>query len=159
MRLSTRARYAVRMLLDINKHSIDNQPVSLHDIAIRTRISRKYLEQLAMALKSSDLIKGFSGKKGGYVLKRPASQITIGDIVQATIGAINITDCVENIDNCMSADYCVCRLVWCLINHKIIDVLNEYTLKDLASKDCVKELSSELARYSEVNRAMVKPTE
>jgi len=93
MKLSTRPRYAIRLMLDISRYSKQGEPVHLREIATRNNLSKGYLEQLVVSLKNAQLIRSFSGRGGGYLLVRPPEQITILEIVEATIGQINIVDC------------------------------------------------------------------
>ena len=79
MRISTRARYALRMMLDIARHDGENDPVSLTSVSERTHISKSYLEQVALSLRSASLLRGVSGRRGGYHLAVPAVDVhTIG---------------------------------------------------------------------------------
>ena len=145
MKISTRARYALRMLIEIDRLSDGGKAVSLKDVATRTRISRRYLEQLAIGLKNGSLIHGLSGRGGGYRLARPAGQITVGQIFEAAIGPINIVDCVRHPTSCLAADVCGCRSIYQLLNNRITDVLDEFTLADLAQRDHETALHETLA--------------
>lgn len=145
MKISSRARYALRMLIEIDRLGSGGKAVSLKDIASRTRISRRYLEQLAIGLKNRSLIHGLSGRGGGYRLARPAEQITIGQIFQAAIGPINIVDCVRHPESCLAADVCGCRSIYQLVNSRITEVLEEFTLADLAKRDKASALQKTLA--------------
>jgi Rrf2 family protein len=131
MRLTTRARYALRLMLDVARNGEDGTPVSLASVSERTGISRGYLEQLALGLRNSRLVRGVAGRYGGYKLSEPASDITIGQIVEAAIGPICLVDCLEDPTTCPRADFCECRIVYALINERIAEVLREYTLADL----------------------------
>ena len=135
MKLSTRARYALRMMVELTRltNEIDDS-ISLARIAEVTRISRRYLEQLAIVLKNGSLIRGKTGKGGGYRLARPADQITAGQIIEASIGQINIVDCVMDPESCSMVDDCGCRSVYCDINSRIADALNDLPLDALANK-------------------------
>jgi len=132
MKLSTRGRYALRMMLDIARSGVDGKPVSLATVSARTDISRGYLEQLALALRNARLLKGVSGRYGGYRLSQPASEITLTRVIEAAIGPINVVDCVDSPDDCPRSDMCECRVVYQLINGRIAEVLDDYTLADLA---------------------------
>ena len=133
MKLSTRARYALRMMVEIAKQSKGGKNVSLSQVAESTDISRKYLEQLAIGLKNASLITGTSGKGGGYVLARPSEEIRIGQIVEAAIGPVNIVECVLEPDTCVAVDDCNCRRIYKRINERIVEVLDDYSLADLAA--------------------------
>ncbi len=131
MRLSTRGRYALRMMADIARNGKDGQPVSLATVAARTDISRCYLEQLALALRASRLLKSVAGRRGGYLLARAPGEISLASVIEATIGPICVVDCVDSPEECPRAEDCECRLVYRLINSRITGVLEEYTLSDL----------------------------
>ena len=131
MRLTTRARYALRMMLDVARNGGGEKPVSLASVSERTGISRGYLEQLALSLRNARLVRGVAGRYGGYRLSEPPSEISVGKILEATIGPICLVDCVEDPLTCPRAEFCECRIVYSLINDRIAEVLNEYTLADL----------------------------
>ncbi|MBI5499114.1 MAG: Rrf2 family transcriptional regulator [Deltaproteobacteria bacterium] len=134
MKLSTRARYSLRLMVEIARRSEGGAPVSLAQAARGGDLPRRYLEQLVIGLKSADLLRGVSGKDGGYYLARPAADIRVGEIIEAAMGPIRIVDCVEDPRECMRADFCQCRTVYALINRRISEVLHEFTLEDLARK-------------------------
>ena len=132
MKLSTKARYAIQCMVGIARSSGTDKPVSLKKIADRTHLSRSYLEQLAIPLKRAALIRGVSGRSGGYFLSRPAKEIRIGQIVEATIGAISIVDCVRDPDACLRSDCCECRHLYDLVNDRIRQAFYGFTLEDIA---------------------------
>jgi Rrf2 family iron-sulfur cluster assembly transcriptional regulator len=119
------------MMADIARNGRDGQPVSLAMVASRTDISRGYLEQLALALRAARLLKSVAGRRGGYLLAREPAAITLAEVIEATIGPICVVDCVDSPEDCPRAENCECRLVYQLINHRITDVLQEYSLADL----------------------------
>lgn len=131
MKLSTRARYALRLMLEIAKQSKDGAPVSLNQVAKADDLPRRYLEQLVIALKRDSLLRGVSGKEGGYYLTRPPSEIKIGEIIEAAIGPVSIVDCVGDPGGCLKSDLCECRVMYSLINQRITEVLNEFSLADM----------------------------
>ncbi len=123
-------------------------PVSLEKVSKTTRISRRYLEQLALALKSASLLRSVSGRKGGYALARPAEEIKIGQIIEAAIGPVNVVECVGQPEACLKSDFCECRLVYMLINKGIKEVLHAYSLADLADKKWLEKVSQDLLKGS-----------
>lgn len=131
MRLSTRGRYALRLMLDVARNGGERRPVSLAQVSDRTGISRGYLEQLAMALRNARLVKGVAGRNGGYRLAAPTDQINVGRIIEAAIGPICVVDCVEEPEACLRAEFCECRLVYAVINQRVAEVLNQFTLANL----------------------------
>lgn len=133
------------MMVVVAREGDGAEPVSLGRVATSTMISRRYLEQLALGLKRSGLIHGVSGRKGGYLLARPARTITVGQIVEAAIGPINIVDCVLTPGHCVKSDVCECRSVYERINSGIREVLHSLTLEELAFADGPKGLQQALA--------------
>ena len=146
MKFSTRARYALRLMVQIAKQADRNIPVSLNQVALQGEMPRRYLEQLVIGLKNASLIRGVSGKVGGYCLTKPAGEIKIGAIIESAIGPINIVDCVNEPRQCLKADVCECRLLWVLINGRIADVLNEFSLADMLDKQWYRLMSQQLVQ-------------
>jgi Rrf2 family protein len=134
MKISTRARYALRMMLDIGRYGDRRTPVSITLVAERTGISRGYLEQLAMALRNARLLRAVAGRYGGYKLATETDDITIRMIIEAAIGPISVVDCVDEPETCPRSDYCECRVVYALINQRVAGVLEDFTLADLLDK-------------------------
>ena len=133
MRISSRGRYALRMMLDIARHGDDGRPVSLALVSERTGISRSYLEQLAQSLRTARLVRGTAGRYGGYRIARPADEISVGQIIEAAIGPVCVVDCIDDPEGCPRSEYCECRPVYDLINRRVSEVLDEFTLADLVS--------------------------
>jgi len=144
VKLSTRARYALRLMLQIAKQADRNIPVSLQQVARQGEMPRRYLEQLVIGLKNASLIRGVSGKVGGYCLTKPAGEIKIGAIIESAIGPVNIVDCVNDPRQCLKADVCECRLLWAVINGRIVDVFNEISLADMLDKKWYRLMARQL---------------
>jgi len=137
IRISTRARYALRLMVDVARHGSENGPVSLASVSKRTDISRSYLEQVALVLRSASLLRGVCGRRGGYRLAVPPAEITVGRIFEALIGPTCLVDCVDDPASCPRSDYCECRVIYRLMNEKILAVLQGHTLADLIDPDWV----------------------
>ncbi len=131
MRLSHRARYALRMMLAIARLSPDEGRVSLQKVSRHTGISYRYLEQLALVLRQAGLISGMPGKNGGYLLARLPEDIRLDEIFQAAIGPIRIVECLDNPGSCRQVETCECRDVYIKINEGIVKVLRSFTLRNL----------------------------
>lgn len=140
MKLSTRARYGLHCMIAISRLAGRKGPVSLEEVAQRTGLSKRYLEQLAAALRHAGLLRSRPGRSGGYLLARPPETIHLAQIVEALIGPINIVDCVCEPGNCFKADHCESRLVYLLINCSITAVLSEYSLADLSNQERLSEM-------------------
>ncbi len=133
MRLSTRSRYGVRLMLAlaVNKQ---NKPVFLKDIASSEEISEKYLSQIIIPLKGKGLVTTFRGAHGGYLLSRPASEITLRDIIEPLEGDLNLVDCVGNSSVCEKSNECATREVWGEMSSLLLNFLDNFTLEDLIKK-------------------------
>nr|CAJ31186.1 Transcriptional regulator [uncultured sulfate-reducing bacterium] len=150
MKLSTRARYALRLMVTLARHTNgDNSVVSLSQVSREAKISRRYLEQLVIGLKNASLIRGRSGKGGGYCLALPADQIRIRQIIESAIGPINIVECVMQPEICLKSDLCECRMLYQLINQRITGVLDGLVLSDLAVRGRMKGLVTTLDGFSD----------
>lgn len=132
-------------MLAIARHGNEEHPASLEQVARQTGKSKRYLEQIALALKRASLLRAVSGRRGGYYLSRPANEITLGDIVEATIGPISIVDCVLYPEECPTADGCEFRLLYILMNQAFTDTLGKYTLADMTDRKLLADLADKLA--------------
>lgn len=140
MKFSTRARYGLRMMVELARLQKPENLVQLKHIAKITGLSNNYLGQLAISLKDDGLLIGVSGKKGGYKLSRMPGEITLRQIIRAVQGPILATDCVANPDLCLNAEFCEARTIWVLVSEKIQEVLEEYTLADLIDKNWMRRV-------------------
>lgn len=111
MKLSTRGRYGVRALLEL-AGGYKGGPIPINKLAERQEISAKYLEQLLIPLKAAGLVNSVRGARGGYVLARDPSQVTLYDIVSVLEGPVVVVDCVENPESCDRVGGCVVHLLW-----------------------------------------------
>ena len=133
MKINTRARYAVRLMADIHKYG-KGEIVPLKNVAKRQGLSRQYLSQLTVPLKTAGLLKSVSGMNGGYKLSRDGSKIKILEILEAIEGPVSIIDCLSEEDECIKNDVCECRALWKEVNDTIIWKLDQFTLEDLINK-------------------------
>lgn len=131
MKISTKGRYALRMLVDLAENQGDGF-VSLKDIAQRQNISKKYLEQIVSMLNQPDILRTNRGYQGGYRLAKNADEYTVGDILRITEGGIAPVACLDTKDmQCDRADSCVTLPVWQGLNKVICDYLDGVTLQDI----------------------------
>lgn len=130
MRVSTRGRYALRLMLDLAMNNT-GEPVRLKDVAKRQEISEKYLEQIISILNKVGFVKSVRGPAGGYSLKRKPEEYTVGMILRLTEGSLAPVDCVEDGTDCGRADQCVTVLLWKKLNDAINGVVDNITLADL----------------------------
>jgi Rrf2 family protein len=122
------------MMVDIARRP-GADPVTLREISKNTAISRPYLDQVAVGLKTSALIRAMRGRGGGYQLTRPAGEISVRQIIEAAIGPINVVDCVMRPEICDRSDCCECRWVYQRINDEITNLLNGMSLGELAQRE------------------------
>ncbi len=132
MKLSTRARYGLRALIDLGLHS-EEEAVSIQSIAGRQNISVSYLEQLMVKLKRAGIVESIRGAQGGYRLGRPGNEISVGDILRVLEGSLDAADCPGNGQEsiCENADLCVARFVWKRINESITSAVDSLMLGEL----------------------------
>lgn len=133
MKLSTRVRYGLRMMLNLALNS-GNGPVFLNQIARDEEISEKYLSQLIIPLRTAGLVTSTRGSRGGYRLNKPAAKVTVGEIFSALEGEVALIDCLKNSRTCSRSAVCLARDVWQKLNKRILETLNEFTLADLVKK-------------------------
>ena len=133
MRLSTRSRYGVRLMLSLAMNS-GKGPIFLKDIAGSEEISEKYLSQIIIPLKAKGLVTTFRGAHGGYLLSRPANEISLRDIIEPLEGDLSLVDCVGNPAICEKATECATREVWDEMSSLLLDFLDTFTLEDLLKR-------------------------
>ncbi len=124
--------------------SSEGRPVPLVEVAKTAGISRRYLELLSVSLRNAGLIRGHPGRDGGFTLSRTASEIRVGEIVEAAIGTVCIIDCLETADTCEQSTSCLCRPLWRLVNHRISETLFEFTLADMVREDWVDRIDGKM---------------
>ncbi|GLV14176.1 transcriptional regulator [Alicyclobacillus hesperidum] len=121
MKISTKGRYGLMLLVDLAKQATD-APISLKSVAERQNLSEHYLEQLIAPLRNGGFVRSIRGAYGGYVLARNPRDIVVKDIIFALEGPITIVD--EDIDDGLD-------VLWTRLREAIHDVLSSLTLQDL----------------------------
>ena len=131
MRISTKGRYALRMMLDIAQNQ-DAGFVTLKDIAERQAISKKYLEQIALQLSQANVLRAVRGHQGGYRLIRKPSEYTVLEILRIAEGSLAPVACMDQEPNlCARKDFCLTLPLWMGLGKVIEDYLGGITLEDL----------------------------
>lgn len=131
MRISTKGRYALRMLIDLAEHQ-NRGFVALKDIADRQNISKKYLEQIIPILNKSDILKTTRGSQGGYMLSKSPDKYTVGEILRLTEGSLAPVDCLnQDPIQCERSGECATLPVWQGLNRVINEYLDSITLQDI----------------------------
>ena len=135
MKISTKGRYALRLMLDVALHS-HGAAVPLRDVAQRQEISDKYLEQIVTQLSRAGLVRSVRGAGGGYLLTREPEEYTVGEILRVLEGNLAPVSCVDQDDTCRCnrADRCVTVEVWRDIQAAVSSVVDRLTLADLVRR-------------------------
>ena len=135
MVVSTKGRYALRVIIDIAKYGTDSY-VSLGDIAKRQGLSEKYLESIIKMLVQNKLVKGLRGKNGGYMLTRDAEEITAWDIISITENDFYVVACMDpNAPKCDRVAQCVTLPMWKDFSETMKAFFQKYTIAELAAKE------------------------
>ena len=133
MKLSTKIRYGARAMLELATHYGEG-PIELREIARRQDISIKYLEQVMIPLRTAGLVKSVRGAKGGYVLAKPPSGISLDDVVNTLEGPLYLVDCVGDPKACRRSSRCVTRDVWKDVSQALHAVLKSMTLEEMVRR-------------------------
>ncbi|MDR1493912.1 MAG: Rrf2 family transcriptional regulator [Planctomycetaceae bacterium] len=131
MKISTKGRYGLRILLDIAIYGTENKPRTIREVAINQEISEKYISRLIIELRKSGLVASVRGAAGGFKLGKSPEDVTILEIFEVMEGPINLVDCVNSDLACNRTKGCVPRVLWSTINQSVREIFARYTLKDL----------------------------
>lgn len=132
MKISTKGRYALRLMLDLAVNDTGGY-ISLKSIAARQEISEKYLEQIILTLNKAGFVKSIRGANGGYRLAKPAQDYTVGMILRLTEGSLAPVACLEDEPNkCLRSGECTTLYVWKKLYAAINGVVDKITLLELA---------------------------
>lgn len=134
MKISTKGRYALRMLVDLAEHK-DCGFIALKDIAQRQNISKKYLEQIIPILNKSDILRTTRGSQGGYMLAKSPDKYTVGDILRLTEGSLSpvANSDLDPIEAERSGDS-ITLPIWQGLNQVINEYLDSITLQDILDR-------------------------
>ena len=139
MMISTKGRYALRVLVDLAEHDAGSY-IPLKEVAQRQGISEKYLESIIKVLVRSGELEGVRGKGGGYRLTRPPEQYCLGDILRLMEGTLAPVACLEdNAKPCEKADRCRTLTLWTDLHRLVSDFFDARTLADLLPAGGVEE--------------------
>ena len=133
MLISTRGRYALRIMLELAQYD-RGKYIPLPLIAERQEISEKYLESIISVLGKAGLVEGLRGKGGGYRLSRELKDYSVGEIVRLTEGSLAPVSCLEGENTCPRADKCLSLPVWEKLDTLINDYLDSVSLADLLAE-------------------------
>lgn len=134
MKISTKGRYAVRVMLDLALNDT-GEYVKVREIAKRQEISEKYLEQIIAVLNKAGYVRSTRGAQGGYKIAKDPSQYTVGMILRLTEGSLCPVACLETESNeCEHCDTCETLQVWKDLNNAINKVVDSVTIADLVAR-------------------------
>ncbi|MDE6760981.1 MAG: Rrf2 family transcriptional regulator [Lachnospiraceae bacterium] len=131
MKISTRGRYAIRVMIDLAEHNT-GEYIPLMDIAKRQEISEKYLEAIVASLSKNGFLISLRGKRGGYRLAKSPEEYTIGSILKITEGPFTPVACLEQTPNtCERAAHCKTLKMWEGLQNLLEDYFEGITVQDL----------------------------
>ena len=131
MKISTKTRYGMRLMIDIAQNQGEGR-VALKDVSERQGVSKKYLEQVVTPFVAADLLTVTRGPQGGYRLAQPATDITLADIVGASEDGLELLTCVLDDEACERSCDCTSRHIWGGLQNAIRSYLEGQTLADVA---------------------------
>lgn len=134
MKISTKGRYALRLMVDLAEHK-DNGFIALKDVAKRQNISKKYLEQIVPVLNGAGLLATNRGNRGGYKLAKEPKEYTVGDILRITEGSIAPVSCLDSeVNPCERKNFCQTLYVWEGLYKVVNEYLDSITVQDIVDK-------------------------
>ncbi len=134
MRLTSKGRYAVSAMVDLNKNG-QEKPVTLAAISERQFISLSYLEQLFRRLREAGLVRSVRGPGGGYQLARPADEITVAEVIRAVNEPVRTTMCENGVRGCHRGNRCDTHQLWEAMGEHIQRFLDAVTIDQVTRKD------------------------
>ena len=135
MIVSTRGRYALRVMIDLAEHHSDDR-IPLKDISSRQGISQKYMEAIMTLLSKNGFVDAIHGKGGGFKLNRAPDQYKVGEILRLTEGTLAPVACLqENAEDCDRASECRTLPMWAKLNSLVNEYLDSVTIADLIKKE------------------------
>ena len=130
MKISTKGRYALVIMLDLAKKYKEDKYVTLNTISEEENISLKYLEKIMSSLNKADFFISTTGSNGGYKLKRKPEDYTIGEIIRASEESLDVVDCIASEDTCPKKGKCKTYPMWKELNDDINSLLDSKRLSD-----------------------------
>ena len=130
MKMSTKGRYGLAAVVDIAQNCLEGQCVSLKSVALRKNISESYLEQLICPLKKAGIVKSTRGAQGGYVLAKDAKDITVGEVLRALEGPLDLVECVSGKGSCGEGrcEDCATKNVWEKLSESVNEAADSITV-------------------------------
>lgn len=135
MMISTKGRYALRVMIDLAEHC-NGEYIPMKDVVKRQQVSQKYVERIMTMLSKANFVEAVHGKGGGYRLNRSPDEYIVGDILRLTEGSLAPVTCLDcDAEECERADQCRTLPMWKELNNRITDFFDGITIADLMKKD------------------------
>lgn len=146
MRVSTRARYGVRVMLELALN-YGNGPLRVSEIARRQGLSAKYIEQLIASLKGAGLVNAVRGVHGGYTLARPPAKISVLEVFERLEGGLSQLECRNCPGLCSRDKACVARDVWAKLRRAASGALEAVNLEEMSATARTRERAASAMYY------------
>ena len=130
MKISTKGRYGLRILLDLAQNAT-GRPRMIAEICRSQGLSQKYVGRLVIQLRRAGMISSVRGAKGGYMMKRAPENISLLEIIETMEGPLSIVNCVACPSQCKRAERCISRTVWCNLNDEIKKSFAKISLRQI----------------------------
>ena len=135
MMISTKGRYALRVMIDLAEHC-NGEYIPMKDVVKRQQVSQKYVERIMTMLSKANFVEAVHAKGGGYRLNRSPDEYIVGDILRLTEGSLAPVACLDcDAEECERADQCRTLPMWKELNNRITDFFDGITIADLMKKD------------------------
>lgn len=133
MRVSTKGRYGLRVMIELASRENDG-PVMMSTLSECQKLSRKYLHSILTLLKNAGLVRAVRGARGGYMLARPATDITARQVLHALEGSLAPVECLDDSGLCSRSRECVARELWQRMEYSLEEILSQTSLEQLAQR-------------------------
>jgi len=146
MRISTKARYGVRVMLELALN-YGNGPLRVSDMAKRQGLSARYIEQLIATLKGAGLVNAVRGVHGGYSLAKPPARISLLEVFERLEGSLSQLECRNCPGSCSRDKTCVSKEIWTRMRRAVNGVLETVTLEEMSASTKARQRAAEAMYY------------
>jgi Rrf2 family protein len=155
MQVSRKIEYALRAVIHLANEEGRDRPCSVAEIASRERVPRQFLEKIVQELIHGGLVRSRRGPRGGYVLARPADQVTFRDVIEAVEGPISLNACVGDHADCFLIGTCGMERVWREGQRRVLELFEKTTIADVRNPR--RMVAEEAARMNAGEAKASKP--
>ena len=146
MKISTKGRYGLRILIDLAMHD-PGKPRMLKDIAQSQQISEKYISRLVIDLRRAKLVRSVRGVNGGFHLAKLPEEITLLEVLETMEGPISVLDCIKSPEKCQRQAMCPARGIWTQLNDGIRELTAKITLDDILNAYRQQKIANGMGDY------------